>query len=148
MKNKRVLNIAFFSLIIFIAIASYLWYLYFHDYENRIIAENPKTEFVRGVELVNTGGINYIITINEENVKDGCSKSTRFSRDELEYELKLDNKVIKKEGLDKISNNILDTNTIKGNSINDYSLKIRLKSGITDYEEKHFHYVINLEESK
>ncbi len=177
MKNKSTLNIALFSLIIFILIASYLWYLYFKDYEKRIIAENPENIFIRGVELINTGGIDYVnakvededsiiptyyfsvknnidedfkytILLEETDVNDGCTSSTRLKPSELTYVLKLDNKVIKEDGLDKISNNILDTNVIKGNTINDYSLKIRLKDGITDYDQKHFHYVINLKESK
>ena len=177
MKNKKVLDIAVLCLIIFIGIASYLWYLYFNEYEGRLINENPKMEFIRGVELINTGSINYvnatvddvdsiiptyyfsvknksnkdynyIIVIEDSEGTDGCSSSSRLSRSELIYELKLDNKVIKVDGLDTLSNNILDSNIVKANSTNDYSLKIRLKSDTTNYEDKHFHYVINLKEKE
>ena len=177
MKNKSVFTVAMICLAIFIVIASYLWYLYFHDYEGKLIAENPKMEFVRGVELVNTGNIDYVnakpidndslvptyyfsvkshsnkdydyvIVLENANGNDGCSEDTLLKRDELEYELKLDNKVIKVAGLETLSNNILDTNIIKSNGVNDYSLKIRIKNGVTDYEKKHFHYVINMKEKE
>ena len=134
-------------------------------------------EFIRGVELVNTGGINYInaepqdddsiipiyyfsvknktdkdfdyvIVLEETDGNDGCVESTRFHKDELVYELKLDNKVIKEASLDTLVDNILDTNLVKGNNANDYSLKIRLKDDAKNYDKKHFHYVINLKEKK
>ena len=102
-------------------------------------------EFIRGVELVNTGGINYInaepqdddsiipiyyfsvknktdkdfdyvIVLEETDGNDGCVESTRFHKDELVYELKLDNKVIKEASLDTLVDNILDTNLVKGNN--------------------------------
>ena len=177
MKNKGVFTIAIVSLVLFMGIASYLWYLYFHDYENALISENPKMEFLKGVELVNTGNIDYVNAKTEDNdsiipiyyfsVKsksnkdfnynivildsegnDDCSSSTRLNRNELEYELKLDNKVIKSGGLDTLANNILDDNIIKAGSVNDYSLKIKLKDTTTDYENKHFHYVINMKEKE
>lgn len=158
-------------------IASYLWYLYFHDYEGALISLNPNMEFLRGVELVNTGNINYvnaktedsdsiipiyyfsvkskstkdfnyIIIIENSEGNDGCSSSTRLNRDELKYELTLDNKVIKTGGLDTLTNNILDANIIKAGSVNDYSLRIKLKEDTTDYENKHFHYVINMREKE
>ena len=177
MKNKGTLIIAIICFVIFMGIASYLWYLYFHEYEDKLFAENCTPEFSHDVTLVNTGNINYYdattedsdsivpvyyfsvknasdkdykyaIVIEKADGNDGCTTDTRLTRDELEYELKLDNKIIKKAGLDTISDNILDSNVIKGKSVNDYSLKIRLKSEDTDYENKHFHYVVNLKEIK
>lgn len=177
MKNKNIFTIAIICLLIFVGIASYLWYLYFHEYENKLIAENCKPEFNQEVELVNTGNIsyidakkedsdsvvpvyyfsvksnsnrdyNYVITFENSDGNDGCTSENRLDRSELEYELKYDNKVIKSAGLDTLSNNILDTGVIKANSVNDYSLKIRLKSDITNYQKKHFHYVINIKEQE
>jgi hypothetical protein len=168
------LTIAVICFVIFMGIASYLWYLYFHDYEGKLVDENCRADFSRAVTLTNTGNINYYdaatddsdsivpvyyfsvkntsdkdynytIVIENTDGNDGCTPDTRLTRAELEYELKLDNKVIKRAGLDTISNNILDSNVIKANSTNDYSLKIRLKNGDTDYENKHFHYVINIQ---
>ena len=177
MKNKGIFSIAVFSLIVFIGIASYLWYLFFHEYEGVLLSKNPKMEFLRGVELVNTGNINYInatnkdsdsiapvyyfsvknksnkdynylIIIEDSKGNDGCTDSTRFQRSDLEYELKLDNKTIKKGGLDTLSSNILDSNAIKSGAVNDYALRIKLKEDTTDYQDKHFHYVINMKEKE
>lgn len=177
MKNKSFLTIAIISLVIFMGTASYLWYEYFHEYEDKLVASNPKLEFSHGVELNNTGNIDYVnakeedndsiipvyyfsvknktnkdfdyvIVLNNSEGSDGCSENTRLTREELEYELKLDNKVIKKDNLGTLINNILDTNIIKANSVNDYSLKIKLKDGITNYDKKHFHYVINIKEKE
>ncbi len=175
MKNRSVLTIAIVSLFVFTGIASYLWYLYFHEYESKLIDASPAMKFIKGVELVNSGSINYVnantfdtdeviptyyfsvknhsdkdydyvIILDDEESSDGCSPSTRLKRNELEYELTLDNKVIKTGSLDTLKNNVLDKNIIKINGTNDYSLRIKLKEDTTDYENKHFHYVINMKE--
>ena len=177
MNSKKVYTIGIVSLIFFMIIASILWYLYFNDYEKKLSSQNENTEFIRGVELLNSGEINYINATNTDDdsiiptyyfrVKnntnknhnyvlyfenatsnDGCTQETTFSRDELEYELKLDNKVIKKAGLNTIQNNVLDVNMVKANSVNDYSLKVRLKENVTDYDNKHFHYIVTMKENK
>lgn len=175
MKNKGVFTIAMISLVVFMGIASYLWYLYFHEYEQRVIAENKVLEFIQDVELINTGSINYVnanvldseemvptyyfsvknksnkdynyvIVIEDTTGNDGCSSATRFTRGELEYELKFDNEIIKTDSLDTVVNNILDGRIVKAGETNDYSLKIKLKSDDQDYENKHYHYVITMRE--
>ena len=177
MKNKGAFTIAIISLVIFMGIASYLWYLYFHEYEQKVIAENSVLEFIRDVELVNTGSINYVnanvldsdtmvptyyfsvknkanvdhnyvIIIEETSGNDGCTSATRFTKEELEYELKFENEVIKTGGLDTLANNVLDSNIVKANGTNDYSIKIKLKSDDVNYESKHFHYIINMKEKE
>lgn len=177
MKSKNIIVVGIFSLIVFMGIASYLWYLYFHEYEEKLIAQNNDSDFTRGVELINSGSITYLNATNTDDdmivptyyfrvknnssmdheyvlylenaqVNDGCSSATTYSRSELEYELKLDNRVIKTGGLDTISNNVLDINKVTKNSINDYSIKVRLKSSVTDYSDKHFHYIITMKEKK
>ena len=177
MNSKRVFVVGIVSMIFFIIIASILWYLYFNDYEEKLLSQNEQTEFVRGVELLNSGEINYINATNTDDdsiiptyyfrVKnstnknysyilyfenaignDGCTPDTSFSRDDLEYELKLDNKVIKKDGLSTIKNNVLDINVVNANSVNDYSLKVKLKENVVDYADKHFHYIVTMKEKK
>ncbi len=177
MKNKNVFTVAIISLVAFMGIAAYLWYLYFHDYEIQAILDNCSTQFTSEVELVNTGSVNYtdanpadssksipayyfsvknhsdkdleyIVVLEDVEGTDGCTEETRLTRDELEYELKLDNKTIKSDDLKNLQNNILDSNTIKSKSTNDYSLIIRLKGDIIDYQKKHFHYVVTLKEKE
>ena len=175
MKNKNVLTIAIVCLMIFVGIASYLWYTYFHEYEARLIDASPAMKFLKGVELINSGNINYInantnddesiiptyyftvknhsnkhynyvILLEDTKGGDGCTPSTRLKREELEYELTLDNKVIREGSLDSLQNNVLDKNIIPVDGTHDYSLKIKLKEGDVGYENKHFHYVINMKE--
>ena len=177
MKNKKIFTVAIICLIIFMGIAAYLWYIYFHDYEKKLIDENCKSEFVNLVELKNTGNVNYVnadvddsdsvvpvyyfsvinnsekdfeyeVVIEDREGNDGCDASSRLKREELEYELRLDNKIIKKAGLDTLTKNVIDTNIIKNKSTNDYSLKIKLKNDDIDYHDKHFHYVVNIKEKK
>ena len=174
MKNKTVFKLAFISLIIFIVVATYFWFLYFRDYDGSIVKEKIR------LELINNGGIDYINAIpndldeniptyyfriknnSEEDikydvflqnvspnaVKDGCTDSTIFSSNELNYELKLDNKVIKSGVLSMISNGILDNNKVSGNAINDYSLRIWLNDKAEDSLLKHYHYTVSVRENK
>ena len=177
MVKKRIFTIGIISLIIFIGLASYLWYLYFKDYETKLLSQNENSGFVKGVELINSGAIDYInaTTADDYNVvpsyyfrvknnsendynyvlyienvagDDGCTSDTTFARSELEYELKLDNKVIKSGNLGTIVNNVLDINVVAKSSSNDYALKIWLKNDITDYASKHFHYAVKMKEKK
>ena len=177
MKNKVIFIVGTICLVIVMAIASYLWYIYFGEYENKIIAENKGLEFIRGVELINSGSINYVnatvldteeviptyyfrvknnadkdfnyeVFLENSNEDDGCTESTRFKREDLQYELKLDNRVIKTGILSELKNDLLDSNVIKGKSINDYSIRIWLNDDLTDYENKHFHYIITLKEKE
>ena len=60
MKNKTLLTIGVICLTIFIGIAAYLWYLYFNEYEGKLVAENEGLEFLRGVEFENSGAIYYV----------------------------------------------------------------------------------------
>ncbi len=177
MKNKNVLTIAVVCLFIFTGISSYLWYLYFYDYEQKLIDASPAMKFVKGVELINSGNINYvnanafddenmiptyyfsvknhsdrdynyIILLEDTEGKDGCTEATRLTRNELEYELTLDNEVIKAGDLSLLDKNILDSNIIKVNETHDYSFKLRIKENAENYEGKHFHYIINMKEKE
>ena len=177
MKNKSLLTIGVICLIIFICISAYLWYLYFHDYEGKVIAENEGFEFMRSVEFENSGPIYYVnasvddtdsvipkyyfriknnanknyeynLYLEDSEGKDGCTSATRFKRSDLQYELKLDNKVIKKGGLETLQDNLLDANKVLKGSINDYSLKVWLKDDYVGEEQLHYHYIVNIKERK
>ena len=177
MKNKTILTLGVICLTIFIGISAYLWYLYFHEYEGKLIAEDASLEFIRNVQFENSGPIyyvnasvddsdsvipkyyfkvknsstkdfNYNVYLENSEGNDGCSPSTRFNRSDLQYELRLDNKVIKSGGLDTLNNNLLDSNIIKKDSTNDYSLKVWLKDDYNGKEQLHFHYIITLKEKK
>lgn len=179
MKNKRILTIGIISLIIFIGLATYLWYLYFSDYEKKLISQDAidNITFANSIELVNSGGTNYANATNKDDdaiipvyyfrvsnksdkefeyvllfenvtVNDGCTPETTLKRSELEYELRLNDSVIQKGDLDSVDNDILETNTIASHSNNDYALKVKIKDNVTNYNDKHFHYVVTIKENK
>ncbi len=177
LKNKSIFTIGIICLILFVGIASYLWYLYFNDYEGKLIAENEGLEFMRAVEFENSGPIYYInadvldpdnvipkyyfrvknnskkdyeyyLYIEDSDGNDGCSSATRFKRSDLQFELKLDNKIIKNGSLDSIEDNLLYINTVEAGNVNDYSLKIWLKDDTVDYENLHYHYIITMKEKR
>lgn len=177
MKNKVVFSIGMICLVVFIGIASYLWYIYFGEYEKKLIAENKGLEFIRNVEFINSGSIDYVNATTEDEqdiipvyhfrVKNNSNKdfeyelyledsngngnnqeSLKFNRGELKYELKLDNRVIKSGLLSTLNNNLLDSNIVNGMKINDYSLRIWLNEENEDYENKHFHYVVIIKEKE
>lgn len=177
MMNKKILTIGIISLIICIGIATYLWYLYFNDYEKKLVLDDGTVSFANSVELVNSGGTNYTNATNKDDdaiipvyyfrvlnksdqdfnyvllfenvtVNDGCKPETTLSRDELEYELRLNDSVVQKGDLNSVDNDILETNIVSANSSNDYSLKVKIKENVTNYNDKHFHYMVTIKESK
>lgn len=177
LKNKSIFTIGVICLVFFIGIAAYLWYLYFKEYEGKIIAENDGLAFMRAVEFENSGPIYYInadvldpdnvipkyyfrvknssdkdyeyyLYIEDSNGNDGCNANTRFKRSDLQYELRLDNQLLKNGSLDSISDNLLYVNTVEAGKVNDYSLKIWLKDDVEDYEDLHYHYIITMKEKR
>ena len=174
MKNKTVFKLAYISLFVFVIVATYFWFLYFRDYEGSVTKEKVRLELINngGINYVNAvpndveeniptyyfriknnsnDDIKYDIflqNVNPSDVNDGCDTNTTFSSDELNYELKLDNRVIKSGVLSMISNGILDNNKVSGDSINDYSLRIWLNDKADKSLLKHYHYTISIRENK
>ena len=172
MKSKGILQIGFVSILVFIGIATYMWYKFFDEGKGPNLVENIAIEFL------NNGGTNYINATTEDpddiipvyyfrvknnteekysyqvvfkqkkasEIKDGCSEATTFKLDELMYELKKDSRVIKSGLLSELDSDIIDSGEINGNSIYDYSFRVWLRDDIVDYSTKHFHYVIELRE--
>ena len=67
MKSKNIIVLGIFSLVIFICIASYLWYIYFHEYEGKLLAQNEDLQFATGVELINSGSTTYLNATNTDD---------------------------------------------------------------------------------
>lgn len=175
MKSKKVFTAGIVSLIIFISIATYLWYSYFNNYG---INKNENTSpFFESVELISSKGIDYTNATNNDDdsiipiyyfqisnkadkpfeyvlylesttVNDGCTPETTLELDELEYELRFNDSVIQTGSLSSIRDNVLEINTISAKTINNYSLKIKLKNETVDYNDKHFHYIVSIRENK
>lgn len=77
-------------------------------------------------------------------IDDGCTAETLLTRNQLKYQLKLNDEVIKEDFLSNINNNILDKREIASNSENDYELRIYIHDEAEDWEEKHYHYRVVL----
>ena len=98
----------------------------------------------------NTEG-KYTIFIEDaplNSINDGCTEETLLSRKDLKYQLKLNGQIIKEDFLSSIKDNILDTETIKENTTNNYELRIYIHENANDWVGKHYHYQINIKEEK
>lgn len=172
MRSKKIFSFGFVCLIVVIVVATYLWYLYFHAYEGDVLVKNIRLEvmntgkinyidatpeddasiipiyYFRVKNHVNTS-IKYDVLINDVNASmaaDGCNDDTNFKRDELRYELKLNNQIVKTGLLSEVKNNILYTTNMKGSIIDSYSLKVWLDSNVHETIDRHYHYVVNIRE--
>lgn len=65
------------------------------------------------------------------------------SLDLVHYQLILNSKIVKQGSISDISNNILDARTIKGNTTNEYNLKVWLDDDIVDDDIK-FSYSLKI----
>ena len=174
MRRLLILKVALVFVLAFVVVGGYFWYLYFDLNEGKTISDTVRLELLNNgaVNYFNAifneeetkiptyyfrvknslnSATNYTLIFNEikpTDVNDGCDSSTYYQRNELKYELKLDNKVIKTGRLSDIKDNVLDSNIIQGNTTNDYSLKISLADEEGDASiEKHYHYSVNLKEN-
>ncbi len=100
-------------------------------------------------QVTNMGNVrgNYKLIIEDtpfNKIDDGCTVDTLLNRNQLRYQLLLNGEEIKVDSLAKIKNNILDTRDIEPNVKNNYELRIWVNDEASNWENKHFHYSINL----
>ena len=172
MKNKAIFRIAFISIMIFIVIATYFWYLYFKNHEGEALTENVRLEIASNGRVnyinavpnddpsriptyyfrVNNGSndaIKYDVLLHKANlsdVSDGCSEATLFLDNELIYELKRDNKVVANGVISDIRNDLLYIASVDANSTDMYSLRVWLTDKAENSLSKHYHYIIDIKE--
>ena len=172
MKRLLILKVAFISMIAFTIAGGYFWYIYFDEREGKMIADNVRLQllnngavtYINAIPKDNEENIpiyyfrvknnlsqeaNYVLEFQEitpSEVNDGCNNETFINKNELSYELKLDNKIIKKGKLNELKDNVLDNNKVLGNKTNDYSLKVYLSDDTSDVLNKHYHYSVVLKE--
>ena len=170
MKRLLILKIAFISMIAFTIAGGYFWYLYFNEKEEKMVKDNVRLQLLNNGPITYINAIpnddndnipvyyfrvknnfsmdaKYTLIFNEidpSTVGDGCSMQNYLKKDELMYVLTLDNKVIKKGKLSELNNNILDNNTISGNTSYDYSLKVYIEDNALETLKKHYHYSVTL----
>ncbi len=121
------------------------------DYINAIVHDDERnipTYYFRVKNNVEAP-VYYDILLNDVSASeagDGCSDGTLFTREELDYELKLDNKVLRTGTLSDLKENILDSNEMENVGVNDYSIRIYLNEKAKNTLDRHYHYTITLRE--
>ena len=86
----------------------------------------------------------YLEDVPVNLVDDGCTEEMLLSRNDLKYQLSLNNTVIKEDYLSNINDNILDNRKLEPNKTNTYSLKVYIHDAATDWFSKHYHYKVVL----
>ena len=77
-------------------------------------------------------------------VDDGCSEDNLLARNDLKYQLILNDEIIKEDYLSNIKDNILDTRKLESKKTNTYSLKVYIHETAKDWFGKHYHYKVVL----
>lgn len=177
MKKSRLL-IGLFLMLVFISLASFLWFRYFLDLGSdgtlikgpniinglKIEDENKVYEtFKEGMsngddviayrfKVISTNQSNKyrikLVEVSPNKINDGCSDTTLLKREELNYSLKLNGEVIQEGRLDTILDDTLDTRSINIDTTNNYELKIWINEEAKNFNGKHYHYKVELKEAK
>ena len=120
-----------------------------YDSDAEIIEDNniekvPSYKF----DVINEGDKSiyklYIEDLPANMIDDGCTEDTILKRDQLKYQLKFNNEIIKEDYLANIKDNILDEREIEKNITNSYELKIYIHDEATNWTAKHYHYKVVL----
>ena len=107
-----------------------------------ITAVTPYKFEVRNTDANSGSYTLYLEDVPLNLIQDGCTSETLLTRDLLKYELRLNGKIIEKDYLSKIKDNILDERSIEGNTTNSYELRIYIHEYAEDWGNKHYHYKV------
>ena len=172
MKVKNFFRIGIICILFFVGLLTYFWYLYFRGYEKEFLAKNVRLEIINNGKTTYFNAIPndddsvipvyyfrvrnnvdvplsyeiYIEDVKPSSVNDGCTDATFFTREELNYELRLNNKVIKTGSLASLEGNVLDRQDLEGTTINNYAFRVWLDDKNERSLGKHYHYVVNIRE--
>jgi len=174
LKNSKTLKVGFVCLLVAIIVGAILWYFYFGDTEHEVLAKNVRLELINNGRVNYIDAIPddldeaiptyyfrvknnvdvpvvYDILINDvsaNDANDGCTQETLFTREQLDYELYKDNKIIKKGTLSDLTNDIILNDSMDKGKTTDYAIRIRLNEKARETLGKHYHYVVNFREIK
>ncbi len=108
--------------------------------EDKIGQTTPGYSF----EISNNGEIpgNYEVILEDsiEKDEDGSSLENLLTREQLRYQLSLNDQVINKGYLSELEDSILDIRSINKKKTNVYNLKIWVAKNAVDWENKIYHY--------
>lgn len=176
MKKKLLLVMAGVALFVFIFATSILWYNFFYNdtssnafvsslriemdddhnilnEDNLIPLDEETAKNLKSYDFTvnNTSNVSttYNVIIEDSVISDdeNFTNKSLLSRNQLEYQLALNGKVIKKGLLSDIKNNLLDTRNIEENKSNNYQLRIYVseKAQNTDWQNKYYHFNIKIQ---
>lgn len=101
--------------------------------------------YVFEVKNKNKHNVSYKLFINDST--DNIKNENVLSRNNLKFQLKLNDKIILSDSLGNLKNNVLDTNYVNGKSSNRYELVIWLSDELGDnWMDKSYGYNISIEE--
>ena len=175
MKTKILLIMAGFALFVFILTTSMLWFNFFYDEPdvntissiqvqlsdtNNVINEanlipldeetaKYLTPYEFRVSNQSDAATTYNVLLEDAIISDDINYSSKelLSRNQLEYQLSLNGRVIKHGMLSDIKNNILDTRNIGTNQENYYQLRIYVseKAQTSAWQNKYYHFNIRVQ---
>ena len=120
--------------------------------DSAIPIEDDKVEELKGYDfqVKNKGNVDskYQVLIEEVELsnKKGYSKSELLSRNQLNYELRLNGKVIAGGNMADIKDNIIDERMVPVSKTNKYKLKVWIpqSAGKTNWSNKYYRYKVNI----
>lgn len=176
MKKRLLLVLAGVILFIFIVITSFMWFKVFYNNEEMLDSSTSASLNIRldddlpvmetdsiplsaevaltfqpyKFEVKNVGDKNqvYSILIEDSLIKgnEGYSVDSLLHRDQLEYQLFMNDKKIGHGMLSEIRNNILDIRNIQPGMENKYKLWVYVSESVQDlsWQNKYYHYEIEI----
>lgn len=165
MKKKLFLMFSGILLFIFVVVTAFLWYKLFYygdlgkvntlqiqkETDQAILNENlfPMTKeestivanYKFSIKNVNDFKSSYKVVFEEVNITEA-----KLSKSQLNYELLLNGKIIKKGNLAKVKNNILDERYVMAGKTNNYELKVYIPDSVEKgtWENKSYAYKVNI----
>ena len=119
------------------------------NYEGDNISDIPPYTFtIRNTDASGGSYTLYLEDVPVNSINDGCTEATLLDRTQLNYQLILNDKVIKQDSLDNIKDNVLDRRSIDGKKTNTYKLRIYIKEDADNWRDKHYHYKVTMNKEK
>ena len=157
MKKRILLTIAALLLISFLGIGTYMWYNFFlgitSNYGNSSNGSSSGSIKLEDAETsVTDSNASKVDDSEVSNVTPYTFKVKNSKNTEGKYTIFIEDAPLNSinDGcfLSSIKDNILDTETIKENTTNNYELRIYIHENANDWVGKHYHYQINIKEEK
>lgn len=85
------------------------------------------------------------VEVSPKVVNDGCNSKSVFKANELDYQLFVNDSLIREGNLSSVVNTTLNEQSISVDTKDKYELKVWLNDDLTNSHGKHYHYKVELE---